>query len=186
MAEETHKITGLLREWHSGAPGAAAELMDAVYDELRRLARQQMRRERGEHTLQATALVHEVYLRLCGAEPIEWKDRAHFFAMAARQLRRVLVDHARRVNSGKRGGGQIKFSLADADSPIVERDERLLAIDEALERLEGLDPRAAKAIELRFFGGLSETEAAEALGVSVGTLRRDWEFARTWMASQLA
>lgn len=186
MTEETHKVTRLLLEWRAGTPGAADRLMEAVYGELRGLARRQMRRERGEHTLQATALVHEVYLRLCGSGPIQWEDRAHFFAVAAQQLRRVLVDHARRANSEKRGGGQIKFSLADADSPIVDRDERLLAIDEALERLEGLDPRAAKAVELRFFGGLSEKEAAEALGVSAATLRRDWEFARTWMASQLA
>jgi RNA polymerase sigma factor (TIGR02999 family) len=186
MSDDTHKITGLLQAWRAGKPGAADQLMDAVYGELRGLAHRQMGHERGDHTLQATALVHEAYLRLCGSETIEWKDRAHFFAVAARQLRRVLVDHARRVNSDKRGGGHTKFSLADADCATVDRDERLLAIDEALERLQALDRRAANVIELRFFGGLSEPEAAEALGISLATLRRDWEFARTWMASQLA
>jgi RNA polymerase sigma factor (TIGR02999 family) len=186
MSDDTRKITGLLQAWRAGNPGAGDKLMEAVYGELRRLARRQMRHERGDHTLQATALVHEAYLRLCGSDTIEWKDRAHFFAVAARQLRRVLVDHARRVNSEKRGGGYIQFSLADADCAMVDRDERLLAIDEALERLQALDERAAKVIELRFFGGLSEQEAAEALSISLATLRRDWEFARTWMASQLA
>ena len=185
MAEETHRITGLLLEWNSGKSGAADRLMELVYGELRRMAARQMRRERGEHTLQTTALVHEAYLRLCGSEAIDWQSRGHFFAVAAQQLRRVLVDHARRAHSEKRGGGQIKFSLGDADSPTVDRDERLIAIDEALARLEALDPRAGKVIELRFFGGLSEKEAAETLGVSVATFKRDWEFARTWLASQL-
>ena len=159
--------------------------MELVYGELHRLAARQMHRERPGHTLQTTALVHETYLRLCRSEPVDWQDRSHFFAVAAQQLRRVLVDYARRGQSEKRGGGQIKISLADADCPVVDRDERLLAIDEALARLEALDRRAAKVIELRYFGGLSEKEAAEALGISVATLKRDWDFARTWLASQL-
>jgi RNA polymerase sigma factor (TIGR02999 family) len=135
--------------------------------------------------LQATALVHEVYLRLCGSEPIDWQNRAHFFAVAAQQLRRILVDYARRRRRGKRGGGVPEFSLDEADGPVVDRDDRLLALDEALTRLESLDERAAKVTELRYFGGLREKEAAEALGISVATLKRDWEFARTWLASQL-
>ena len=135
--------------------------------------------------MQATALVHETYLRLFGSEPIDWQNRAHFFAVAAQQLRRVLVDHARRAHREKRGGGQVEFSLDEKDGPVVYRDERLIEIDQALERLESLDERAAKVVELRYFGGLSEKEAAEALGVSVATLKRDWEFARTWLASQL-
>ncbi len=159
--------------------------MEVVYGELHQIAARQMRRERGEHTLQATALVHETYLRLFGSEPIDWQNRAHFFAVAAQQLRRVLVDHARRGRSEKRGGGQIKFSLDEMDGPVVDRDERVLEIDQALARLESLDERAAKVVELRYFGGLSEKEAAEALGISVATLKRDWEFARTWLASQL-
>jgi RNA polymerase sigma-70 factor (ECF subfamily) len=156
MADDAHEITGLLREWRGGNPEAANRLMDLVYGELHRLAARKMRHERGEHTLQTTALVHETYLRLCGSEPIDWQNRAHFFAVAAQQLRRVLVDYARRAHSEKRGGGQIKFSLAEADCPVLDRDERLLAIDESLARLETLDARAAKVIELRFFGGLSE------------------------------
>jgi RNA polymerase sigma-70 factor (ECF subfamily) len=130
-------------------------------------------------------VVHEVYLRLCGTTPINWKDRAHFFAVAAQQLRRVLVDHARRARSEKRGGGLVRVEFWESDGGIVGFDERLLAVDEALTRLKALDERAAQVIELRFFGGLSETEAAEALGISVATLKRDWDFARTWLASQL-
>jgi RNA polymerase sigma factor (TIGR02999 family) len=159
--------------------------MELVYRELRQIAAQQMRRERGGHTLQATALVHEVYLRLCGSEPIDWQNRAHFFAVAARQLRRTLIDHARRRQRKKRDGGGLSFSLTEADGPVIRRDDRLLALDEALTRLESLDERAAKVTELRYFGGLSEKEASEALGISVATLKRDWQFARTWLASQL-
>jgi len=186
MSEDTHTITRLLHEWRSGDKDAAGRLIELVYRELHRMASREMRRERGEHTLQTTALVHEVYLRLCGAELIQWHDRAHFFAIAAQQLRRVLVDHARRVGSEKRGGGNIVAALFDSDGAACPFDERLLAVDEALSRLEALDPRAAKVIELRFFGGLTETEAAEALDISVATLKRDWDFARSWLVTQLA
>jgi RNA polymerase sigma factor (TIGR02999 family) len=186
MSEYSHTITGLLEEWHSGNHDAANRIMELVYDELHRIASREMRREHGEHTLQTTAVVHEVYLRLCGTAPIDWKDRSHFFAVAAQQLRRVLVDHARMVRSEKRGGGLVRVELMESDGGIVGFDERLLAVDEALTRLQALDARAAKVIELRFFGGLSETEAAEALSMSVATLKRDWDFARTWLASQLS
>jgi RNA polymerase sigma-70 factor, ECF subfamily len=185
MAEDSY-ITGLLREWRGGNQEAANQLVELVYGELHRIAAREMRRERREHTLQTTALVHETYLRLCGSGPVEWKDRAHFFAVAARQLRRVLVDHARRVHSEKRGGDQIRLELLESDGGTWGLDEELLAVDESLTRLQVLDERAAKVIELRFFGGLSETEAAEALNVSIATLKRDWEFARTWLASQLS
>lgn len=162
--------------------------MELVYDELHQIATREMRREHGEHTLQATALVHEVYLRLCGeaAPPVDFQDRSHFFAVAARQLRRVLVDHARRVNSHKRGGDVVKLSLLESDGAGVALDERLLAVDQALERLDALDARAAKVVELRFYGGLSESATAEALGISVATMKRDWDFARTWLTAQLA
>jgi len=185
MAEDSY-ITGLLREWRGGNQEAANQLMELVSGELHRIASREMRRERREHTLQTTALVHETYLRLCGSGPVDWKDRAHFFAVAAQQLRRVLVDHARRVHSEKRGGGQIRLELLESDGGTWELDEELLAVDESLTRLQVLDERAAKVIELRFFGGLSEAEAAEALNISIATLKRDWEFARTWLASQLA
>jgi RNA polymerase sigma factor (TIGR02999 family) len=186
MSDDSHSITRLLHEWHSGNKEAAARLMELVYRELHRMASREMRRERGEHTLQTTALVHEAYLRLCGAAPIQWRNRAHFFAVAAQQLRRVLVDHARRARSEKRGGGNIVATLFDSDGAAWHFDERLLAVDEALSRLENLDSRAAKVIELRFFGGLTEAETADALDISLATLKRDWDFARSWLATQLA
>jgi RNA polymerase sigma factor (TIGR02999 family) len=130
--------------------------------------------------------MHEAYLRICKSEPIDWKDRAHFYAVAAQQLRRVLVDHARRQRSEKRGGGMLPLSLWESDGAAVVMDERVLAVNEALTRLESLDPRAAKAVELRFFGGLSEAETAEALDISVATLKRDWDFAKAWLAGQLS
>src|SRR5437764_1464879 len=165
MADDSHRITALLQDWRAGKPGAANQLIEAVYGQLHQIAQRQMRRERGEHTLQATALVHETYLRLFGNQPIDWQDRAHFFAVAAQQLRRVLVDHARRAQSEKRGGGQIIFSLDEKDGPAAYSNERLLEINQALARLESLDERAAKVVELRYFGGLSEKEASEALGI---------------------
>jgi len=186
MSDDSQSITKLLLEWRSGDKDAAGRLMELVYRELHKMASREMRRERGQHTLQTTALVHEVYLRLCGAEPIQWTDRTHFFAVAAQQLRRVLVDHARRMRSEKRGGGNIAATLFDSDGAAWAIDERLLAVDEVLSRLEILDPRAAKVIELRFFGGLTEAEAAEALDISLATLKRDWDFARSWLATQLA
>jgi len=186
MAEDTHTITGLLTEWRRGNREAANQLMEQVYGELHRIASRDMRRERREHTLRTTAVVHEMYLRLCGSGPVDWKDRVHFFAIAAQQMRRVLVDHARRVRSRKRGGDQIRLELVESDGGTWELDERLLAVDESLTRLQALDARAARVVELRFFGGLSEADAAEALNISIATLKRDWEFARTWLASQLA
>lgn len=183
---DSQAITDLLHRWRLGDEQAASQLMELVYGELHRIAAREMRRETAGHTLQTTAVVHEAYLRICRSEPVEWKDRAHFYAVAAQQLRRVLVDHARRIHSGKRGGGVVKLSLWDSDSPAIGIDERVLAVDQALGRLESLDPRAAQVVELRFFGGLSEAEAAEALRISVATLKRDWEFAKAWLASQLA
>ena len=186
MEDSAHTITGLLHDWRLGDQKAASRLMELVYSELHKIASREMRRERGEHTLQATALVNETYMRLCaGLDQPNWSDRAHFFAVAARQMRRILVDHARRAQTEKRGGDQVRLELLDGDGGTVGFDERFLAVDEALTRLYALDERAAKVIELRFFGGLSEAESAEALGISVATLNRDWDFARTWLASQL-
>ena len=184
---EGNDITALLERWRSGDAAAANELAELVYGDLHRLAAREMRREGGGHTLQTTALLHEAYLRIFRPEPVECKDRAHFFAVAAQQLRRVLVDHARRSNSEKRGGDVVKFSLMDADGGgIPAFDARLLALNEVLTRLEELDPRAARVVELRYFGGLTEAEAADVLGISVATLKRDWDFAKTWLAAQLA
>ena len=188
MQEEhdSHAITALLDRWRRGDQESANELMRLVYGELHRIAAREMRREHGEHTLQTTAVVHEAYLRICRSEPIDWKDRAHFYAVAALQLRRVLVDHARRVQSEKRGGGVVKAPLWDSDGPAICVDDRVLAVDQALDRLEALDLRAAKVVELRYFGGLSDEEAAEVLRISVTTLKRDWQFAKTWLTAQLA
>ncbi len=178
-------ITRLLGEWRAGDKDAANRLMELVYSELHQIASREMRRENPGHTLQTTALIHEAYLRLCGAS-VDWKDRSHFFAVAARQLRRVLVDHARRSNSHKRGGSMTLLALWNSDAATVGIDHRLLALDEALERLEALDARAARALELRFYGGLSEAETAETLQISLATMKRDWDFARTWLAARLA
>jgi RNA polymerase sigma-70 factor (ECF subfamily) len=186
MPDSSQPITALLHHWRSGDQAAGDRLIELVYDELHRIASREMRREHGEHTLQTTAVVHEAYVRIRGSESIDWRDRAHFFAVAAQQLRRVLVDHARRVHSEKRGGAMIRVSPLDADAAISGVEERLLAVDEALGRLELLAPRAAKIVELRFFGGLSEAEAAEALQISVATLKRDWDFAKTWLTGQLS
>jgi RNA polymerase sigma factor (TIGR02999 family) len=183
---DSHTITALLNRWRSGDKEAANQLVELVYGELHRIASREMHREHGEHTLQTTAVVHEAYLRLCRSEPIEWKDRAHFYAVAAQQLRRVLVDHARRVHSEKRGGRMVKLALWETDGAGIDLDERLLAVDEALAQLELLDPRSAKVVELRFFGGLSEIEAAEALHISLATLKRDWDFAKSWLTRQLS
>jgi RNA polymerase sigma factor (TIGR02999 family) len=178
-------ITVLLEKWRSGDKDAGDSLVGLVYDELHRIAAREMRRERRDHTLQTTALLHEAYLRIVRAEPIDWQNRAHFYAVAAQQLRRVLLDYARRVSSEKRGGDVVKLPLWDSDAGSLSLDERLLAVDQALVRLEALAPRAAKVIELRYFGGLTESDAAEALHISVTTLKRDWEFAKTWLTAQL-
>jgi RNA polymerase sigma-70 factor, ECF subfamily len=160
--------------------------MEVVYAELHRIAAREMRRQRGPHTLQTTAVLHEAYMRMCRSEPIDWKDSRHFYAVAALQLRRVLVDHARRTHTERRGGRCEKAPLFDSDAAVVSLDDRLLTLDEALTKLESFDPRAAKIVELRFFGGLTETEAADALEISVPTLKRDWDFAKTWLTSQFS
>ena len=183
---ETHEVTGLLDRWRLGDRDAANQLMELVYADLHRIAAREMRREHGEHTLQTTAVLHEAYLRIFSSTPVNWKDRSHFYAVAAQQLRRVLLDHARRVHSEKRGGGIVKLSFLECDDVGIGVDDRLVTLDEALTRLQDLDPRAAKVVELRFFGGLTEGDAAEVLDISVATLKRDWDFAKTWLAAQLA
>lgn len=159
--------------------------MTAAYEHLRRLAAHYLRNERPDHTLQATALVHELYLRLFSQESVDWQNRAHFFAVAAQQLRRILTDYARGAAAEKRGGKHIKLSLAEVEGAIGERERDVLEVHEALLKLEKLDARAAKVVELRFFGGLKETEVAEVLGISLATLHRDWKFARAWLISDL-
>jgi RNA polymerase sigma factor (TIGR02999 family) len=178
------EITTLLQRWAEGDRNAGEIALERVYAELRRLAAHYLRLERPDHTLQPTALVHEIYLRLEGKE-IRWADRKHFFVVAAGQMRRILVDHARARQADKRGGEEVRVPLRDADRPELPRDADLLALDRALEQLKELDGRAASAVELRFFGGFSETEAASILDISVATLKRDWEFARAWLLARL-
>jgi len=180
-------ITCLLQAWRSGDAAALAALAPLVYGELRRVAEQHMRRERPDHTLQATALVHEAFLRLTGGASPSWQDRTHFFKAAARIMRHVLVDHARARGYAKRGGGGLRISIEDGAAAVLaeERAPDLVALDEALGRLERLDPRQHQVVELRFFGGLSVEETAEVLGVSAITVKRDWRSARAWLFAEL-
>ena len=181
-----HKdVTGLLAAWKGGDAVAGARLAETLYAELQQLSRYHFSRERPGHTLQATALVHELYLRLFGREAPPIQNRAHLMAVASQQLRRILIDHARRACASKRGDGALQITLSGIDFAIPSRQQEILEIDELLERLSGLDSRAARVVELRFFGGLDEVEIAEALSISVATVKRDWQFARAWFIKML-
>lgn len=185
MAQEPQSLTLLLGQWRKGDQEAGNRLFAATYDQLRRLAAWHLQQERPGHTLQATALVNELYLKLFGGQPVEWQDRAHFFAVAAQQIRRLLIDHARARLAEKRGGGCLRVSLTDAEGLAVPWEEDVTALHEALDRLAALDPRSAQVVELRFFAGLTEKEAAEVAGISVATLKRDWNFGRAWLLNEL-
>jgi RNA polymerase sigma factor (TIGR02999 family) len=185
MSSKLPPFTTLLQDWRRGDSKAAEQVLAAVYQELRRLAAHYLRQERPDHTLQPTALVHEMYLRLCASQPVDWQSRAHFFAVAAQQLRRILINHARDRQSVKRGGKQMKLALNDVNGLAGDHEGDLLEVHEALDRLAKLDARAAQVVELRFFGGLTELEAAEVLGISTATVKRDWDFARAWLLGQL-
>jgi len=185
MSSSSNDFTALLIEYRNGNQEAGRQLVGVVYQELRRLAQYYLKQERPDHTLQATALVHETYMQLFGDGVCDWRDRAHFFNVAAQQMRHLLVDHARAARAEKRYGGKLKLSLEALTGVAEERDEDLIALDEALERLEALYPRASRAVELRFFGGLTEKETAEVLGISIATLKRDWDFARAWLYGQI-
>lgn len=182
MAASPENVTDLLRAWGKGDREAGERLLPLVYRELRRQAARYLRRERQNHTLPATALVHEAYLRLVG-EQAPWADRAHFFGVAARVMRQVLVDHARRRGAAKRGGGGTRLSLEGmgADPPAQERGVDVVVLDQALAELTALDPEKARVVELRFFGGLNLEETAETLGVSTSTVTRQWRMARAWL-----
>ena len=178
------RVTQLLQQWRQGNPAAVDELMAAVYDELRRLARRHMRRESPGHTLQTTALVHEAFLRLAEAD-LPWQDRDHFFAVAATQMRRILVDHARARIRSKRGGGARPLPLDEALAAPARSSEDLLAVDDALDRLSAHDARKGRVVELHFFGGLGYPEIARLLGVSLSTVRLDMRFAKAWLRKEL-
>jgi len=178
-------VTTLLRAWSDGDETALERLLPLVEAELRRLARRRMAGERRGHTLQPTALVNEAFLRLVDARSVPWQDRAHFFGISARLMRRVLVDHARSRGYQKRGGGIQRVTLTDGLALAAERTLDLVALDRALEELGAIDARKARVIELRFFGGLSVEETAEALHVSTDTIKRDWRLAKLWLLRQL-
>lgn len=180
-------ITGLLLSWASGDASADARLMPAIYDELHRQAARAMRRENDGHTLQATALVHEAYIRLVDQRRVEWRNRAHFFGIAAQAMRRILVDHARGRLAEKRGGGMRQITLGDAEQDAAQRDDAvdILDLHEALERLAALDPQQGRIVELRYFGGLNIDETAESLGISPATVKREWAMARAWLHREL-
>jgi RNA polymerase sigma-70 factor, ECF subfamily len=184
MSEAT-EVTLLLAALSRGEDDAASKLIPFVYDELRRLASNYMRRERADHTLQATALVHEAYLKLVEQRSVSWQSRAHFFGVAAQLMRRILIDHARGRSRQKRGGEQYKVSLDEAIVFSEQQADELLAVDDCLNRLAKIDPRQARIVEMRFFGGLSVEESAEALGISPKTVKRDWSVAKAWLYADL-
>jgi RNA polymerase sigma factor (TIGR02999 family) len=185
LKPQSGQVTSLLSALRSGDVGAREELVTLVYPELRRIAAHYMRQERPGHTLRTTGLVNEVYLRLFGAAQPDWQNRAHFFAAIAREMRHILVDYARARNAKKRPDGNVVVSLSDVDAAAPERESDLVALDEALSRLEQIDPRASRVVELRFFTGLTERETAEAMDISTSTLKRDWNFAKAWLFDQL-
>ncbi|HLM60283.1 MAG TPA: sigma-70 family RNA polymerase sigma factor [Pyrinomonadaceae bacterium] len=184
--ELQHEVTQILNDWSGGDDNAPARLMPFVYDELRRQARNYLAKERGSHTLQPTALVHEAYLRLVNQTRINWQNRAHFYGIAANMMRRILVDHARAHATEKRGGAAVRLSIEDVQIPLEQRAADFVALDEALTELAKFDERKARIVEMRFFGGLTDEEIAEVLGVTTRTVWRDWKTARLWLFRELS
>lgn len=185
MGGESSDVTHLLQRWQDGDRKALETITPVVYRELRRIAASHLRRERSGHTLQPTDLLHEAFLRLIGQHDQTWKNRAHFFGVAAHLMRNILVDHARMKASGKRGGGVEKVSLDEAVQAGVSRPAQLIALDDALSDLEKIDPRKCQIVELRFFGGMSLEEAAEATGISTSTVVREQRMAEAWLQRQM-
>ena len=178
---QTNTLTALLLAWNHGNQSALEQLVPHVTAELRRMARRHMAREGANQTLQPTALINEVYLRLIDGQPVRWRDRAHFFAMAARLMRHILVDHARARHNAKRGGELRRVPLTDALATAIPSDRNVVALDDALTALAAIDPRRSQVVELRFFGGLTVEETAAVLRVSPETVMRDWKLARAWL-----
>ena len=185
MPPGPHQVTTLLKEWSDGDQTALEQLMPLVYDELHRLAHQHMRREKPGNVLQTSALINEAYLRLVDEPRVHWQNGAHFFGIAARLMRRILVDEARKRDSAKRGGATIQVSLDEATSVAQEQAANVVALDDALRSLEAIDSRQSEIVELRFFAGLSIEETAGVLKVSPGTVMRDWTFARAWLRNEM-
>ena len=184
--DQADEITLLLQRVAKGDPGAEEELAPRVYRELHRLAGQYLRQERPGHTLQTTELVNEAYMRLSGSHVIDWRCRQHFFGLAAQIMRRILTDYARRKKAGKRGGGAVHVSLDEDLAVSEEKCELVEKLDPALRRLEEIDSRAARVVELRFFGGLTEEETAQLMGISCRTVKRLWQFSRAWLLSEIS
>lgn len=186
QADPDVNLTLMLNRMKEGDQQAGEQVVARVYDELHRIAAREMRRERPGNTLQTTALIHEAYLRMAGAQSLEIHNRGHFFAVASQQMRRVLVDHARRVGSQKRGAGALPVDLDSVRVGAEDPDAQLVRLDDALTDLERLDPRSAKVVELKYFGGYTDREVAETLDLSLAMVRRDWEFARSWLFEQMS
>jgi RNA polymerase sigma factor (TIGR02999 family) len=185
-ADTSNDLTQLLHAWRNGDEAARNQLMSLVYDELRRLAGSYLRRERVEHTLQPTALVHEAYLQLIDQSQVSWESRAHFFGAAARLMRRILVDHARAHKAEKRGGGEERLELNEAIGVPAQKDINLLALDDALSELTRIDQQQSQIVELRYFGGLSIEETATVLKISPATVKREWSMAKVWLYRQIS
>ena len=185
MGPAPKDVTQLLMDWSHGNRDALDHLLPLVYTELHRLAARYLRRERAEHTLQTTALVHEAYLRLVDQSKVQWHNRAHFFGIAAQAMRRILVDHARHQHAAKRRGHKPQLSLDEALNVSAERAADLMALDDALGSLAGIDPQQSRIVELRFFGGLTAEETAEVLGISRATVNREWTMAKAWLYREL-
>ncbi len=183
--QSPHEVTQLLQAWGRGDAAALDSLIPLVYEELHRLSHKYLARERSSDMLQTTALVHEAYLRMIKAQNVEWRDRVHFFAISANQMRRILVEFARARNSGKRGGNPERVSIDEASLVSPEPEANLIALNDALEALAAIDPRQARVVELRFFGGLTEEEAAAELGISTDTVLRDWKHAKAWLLREM-
>ena len=183
---QNHDVTGILHEWRTGDKSAAERLFPLVYDELKRQAQRYLSRERSDHTLQPTALVHEAYLKMIDQTVLSAENRTHFFGIASRVMRQILVDHARSHNAEKRGGAAQRFSIEDFDILPEQSAADILQLEEALQKLEAIDERKASVVDMRFFGGLKEFEIAEVLGITEKTVRRDWQFAKLWLFRELS
>jgi len=181
-----HEITQLLAEWSNGNQTALNKLYPLVYDELHKMANRYMKRERKDHTLQTTALINEAYVRMVDQKNVHWENRAHFFAISAQIMRRILIDHARRHHYAKRGGGALKVSLDETAIVAGDPASDMLLLDEALNRLAEIDPRRGQVVELRYFGGLNNEEIAGVLKISKNTVTRDWNMARAWLYQELS
>jgi len=185
-SDQPHEVTVLLEKWSLGDRDALDELMPLIYSELRRLAGSHFRRERADHTLQSTAVVHEAFMRLAGQREVRWQNRAHFYGIAAQMIRRILLDYARAHRAGKRGSGAVKLQLDEAIAVPERNNVEIVALNDALDRLSAMDERQARIVELRYFSGLSIEETAEVMQLSPATIKREWNTARTWLLREMS